>query len=1017
MAYQSAFVWESSDHLSKNNIYHLLGRALLLGLFLMGLTTVKASAQYRFEHFTTGNGLPQNTVSAITQTRDGYLWFATFDGLVRYDGLRFITLDKGNSPGISSNQFLSLFEDRRGTLWAGTTDSGLVGYRNGVFTSLTPAQGLPGKYVGRMQRSEDGLPILFFDTGDFNYLRWSNDGTPTSANIYLWATEQSFVPINERPVNEFTDRSNTRWVIEPGKLIRVKGGQQTSFPVNLTLDEFFRFRYEDRAGNMWFASRDNHVYVVTGDTLNHYTQLDGLPSFSTVKFAGEDPEGNVWLYSQRRVLRYRNGAFTIYTEKDGINSQNIKAAFCDRDGTIWVGTNENGLYRLTRQFLTTYAQADGLLGNIVYPIIEDHTDAIWIGGGGGVTRFVDGKFTGYLLGQPRKNQYKIVATAPPEKIPGDGAQSFCEDREGGLWIGIEKGVLLMKNGRLTDRSELTQETAPEAICQDRAGNLWFGTPKGLFKVQGGKSVLYTTREGLPSNGITVIYEDHQGTLWIGTRGGLARTEGDHFIAFTTPDGLAGNRIRSLYEDRDGALWVGTFDSGLSRLKDGRFTVYTVQTGLFNNGVFQILEDRRDNFWISCNRGVYRVSRQQLNDFAEGRIPAIHCVAYGTQEGMLSVECNGERQPAGIKARDGKLWFPNQKGVVVIDPEAVPHDLPPPVTAIESVMIDRKGASFTDGITLEPDQANLEIHYTAPCSVKSDYVQFKFKLAGLDEKWTEAETQRSVFYPHLPPGYYTFEVIAASLDGVWNETGATLQIHMKPHFYQTKWFYAVCVLGFLLLGASIYGLRVRQLKAIGQKLTALVAERTAALVERTEQLEVANEKLNQLATLDGLTNIANRRRFTEFLEQEWHRAGRSQSPISLLLMDVDFFKLYNDTYGHQGGDDCLKQVATVLRDTIKRATDLAARYGGEEFAVILSETEAEGALAVGETIRAQIEALQIPHRSSKVNSVVTISLGVATVIPTPGAAADELVACADQALYRAKEHGRNRCFAQVEAVVC
>jgi diguanylate cyclase (GGDEF)-like protein len=1018
MAYRSAFVGESLGHLlSIKKVYRLFGGALLLGLLLSGSTTAKALSQYRFDHYTTGNGLPQNTISAITQTRDGFLWFATYDGLVRYDGMRFTILNKGNSQGISSNQFLSLFEDDQGILWAGMADSGLVGYRNGIFTSITPAQGLPGKYVGRMQRSEDGLPILFFDTGDHNYLRWTRDQRPTSANIFLWTAEHSFVPIDERPVSEFIDRSKARWVIEPGRLIRFKDGQQTSFPVKLTLDEFFRFRYEDRAGNMWFASRDNQVYLIAGDTLKHYTQLDGLPSYSTIKFAGEDPEGNVWLYSQRRIMRYRNGNFTIYTEKDGINSRDIRAAFCDRDGTIWVGTNEDGLYRLTRQFLTTYSQADGLLGNIVYPIIEDRTGAIWVGGGGGMSRFADGKFTGYLFDQSRKTQYKIVTAAPSEKFPGSGAQSFCEDREGGLWIGIDKGVLLMKDGRLSDRSELIQAAAPDAIFEDRTGNLWFGTTKGLFKVRGEKSTLYTTNEGLPNDGVTVIYEDRQGTIWVGTRGGLAHSVGDRFTPLTSEDGLAGNRIRSLYEDRDGALWIGTFDSGLSRLKDGRFTTYTVQTGLFNNGVFQILEDGRDNFWISCNSGIYRVSRRQLNDYAEGRISTIHCVAYGAQEGMLSIECNGERQPAGIKARDGKLWFPNQKGVVVIDPEAAAHDLPPPLAAIGMVMIDRKGANFKDGVTLEPGQGNLEIQFTAPCSVKSEYVQFKFRLAGLDEEWTEAGTQRSVFYPRLPPGHYAFQVIAASLDGVWHETGATLQIDMKPYFYQTKWFYTACGLGFLMLAATIYGLRVQQLKATGRRLTQLVTERTADLVERTEQLEVANEKLNQLATLDGLTDIANRRRFNNVLEQEWQRAQRVQAPISLLLMDVDYFKLYNDTYGHQGGDDCLKQVAGVLRETIKRPSDLAARYGGEEFAVILSETATQGALLVGETIRMQIEALQIPHRSSKVNSVVTISLGVATLIPSPIVTADELVAAADQALYRAKEQGRNRCVAQVEVLAC
>jgi diguanylate cyclase (GGDEF)-like protein len=293
---------------------------------------------------------------------------------------------------------------------------------------------------------------------------------------------------------------------------------------------------------------------------------------------------------------------------------------------------------------------------------------------------------------------------------------------------------------------------------------------------------------------------------------------------------------------------------------------------------------------------------------------------------------------------------------------------------------------------------------------------RVRLAGLDDEWAEADTQRSVFYPHLPPGHYTFQVIAANSDGLWNETGATLDVYMKPHFYQTKWFFALWVMAAVCMAASIYGLRVRHLKANQKRLTKLVAERTSALVERTEQLEVANDRLNQLATLDGLTNIANRRRFTEFLQQEWNRARRSQITLSLLLMDVDYFKLYNDTYGHQGGDECLQQVAAVLDQTIKRAADLAARYGGEEFAVILSDTDRDGAFRVAETIRAQIAALKIPHSGSKVNDWVTVSVGVASLIPGRHNQPEELIAIADRALYQAKENGRNCCRAEVEVLV-
>ena len=992
----------------------LRGAALFFPLLFCHFTTGEIRAQYRLDHYTTSNGLPQNTVSAITQTRDGYLWFATYDGLVRYDGVNFTIFDKGKAAGLESHQFLALCEDSRGTLWAGTSDGGLIRYRDGTFTSFTTEQGLPENYVGRIQRTETDRLLIFVGDGFKNYLKWTQGNSLLAVNIFLCNEDVSLAPVEPRSLNEYVDRSNRRWVLEPGKLIRFKGDQQTVFPVRLTPDEFLRFRYEDRAGNLWFGTNENEVYQITGDSLKHYLQLDGLPSLTRIKIAGEDSEGNLWFFSERRVMRYRNGQFTLLTEKDGLASNSIRSVFCDREGAIWVGTNGQGLYRLTRQFLTAYSESDGLLNNIIYPIYEDRAGNIWTGSGDGLTRFTDGRFTAYPLASVTKGSLsKVFIASLAKKHPRITARSLCEDREGRLWIGTGTGVLAFKDGLVADHSKMINRLSAEAIFQDRAGNLWVGTQKGLFKERAGTVTVYTTKEGLPSDQVTVIYEDQQGNLWVGTRGGLARLEGNRFASFTTRDGLSGDRIRSLYQDSDGVLWIGTFDSGLSRFKAGRFTNYTTRTGLFNNGVFQILEDRHGNFWISSNRGIYRVSRKQLNDYADGKVAVISCVAYGIKDGMLSVECNGGQQPAGIKAQDGKFWFPNQNGVVIIDPDVVPHNLQPPLAIIELVKVDRADVSFKNLVQLEPGQTDLEINYTAPSSIKAEYTQFKYKLAGLDDEWTDAGTRRTVHYSHLPPGRYTFQVIAANSDGVWNDTGATLEVYMKPYFYQTRSFIVLCAIAMISLAGSLYAWRVHQLKANEKRLTRLVFERTTELSERTEQLEIANSKLEKLATLDGLTNMANRRRFTEFLAQEWQRSRRTQTPLSLLMMDVDYFKFYNDTYGHQGGDECLQQVAAVLRETAHRSTDLAARYGGEEFVVVLTDTDKEGALVVAETIRAQVEALKILHNASKVNPYVTLSIGVATIIPDRKTDTNDLIAAADHSLYRAKENGRNRCWTEVE----
>jgi signal transduction histidine kinase len=272
-------------------------------------------------------------------------------------------------------------------------------------------------------------------------------------------------------------------------------------------------------------------------------------------------------------------------------------------------------------------------------------------------------------------------------------------------------------------------------------------------------------------------------------------------------------VRSLYEDAEGTLWVGTYDGGLSRLKAGRLTTYRVAQGLFNSGVFQILEDGRGNFWISCNRGIYRVGRQQLNDFADGRSASVTCIAYGKLDGMLNTECNGGRQPAGVRARDGKLWFPTQGGVVVIDPAAVPFNAQPPPVLIESVSLDGTAIGFRAGVRVEPGQSSLLINYTGLSYVKPEQVRFKYRLFGQDNDWIDAGTRRVVNYSHLSPGSYTFQVVAANSDGVWNNAGASLRIAVLPPFYRTWWFLSLTLLAVTGLAALAHQIRVRQLKRL------------------------------------------------------------------------------------------------------------------------------------------------------------------------------------------------------------
>jgi signal transduction histidine kinase len=309
--------------------------------------------------------------------------------------------------------------------------------------------------------------------------------------------------------------------------------------------------------------------------------------------------------------------------------------------------------------------------------------------------------------------------------------------------------------------------------------------------------VWTTKDGLAGDEVKVIIEGATGDLWIGCYGGLSRFKDGRLTTWTERDGLASNAVRALYEDGDGSLWVGAYDGGLTRFKDDRFTRYTTKEGLFNDGAFQILEDARGNFWISCNRGVYRVSKHELNDFAAGRLSSITSVAYGRSDGMPNPECNGGRWPAGVKTRDGKLWFPTQDGVAVIDPEAIPRNDRPPPVVIESFLLDRAPVaplSPDRPVRIAPGWKNFEIEYTALSFINSERIRFKYKLEGLDQDWTDAGTRRAAHYSYVPPGDYVFRVIAANSDGVWNTEGQGLRVIILPPVYRTWWFVTLAAIG-------------------------------------------------------------------------------------------------------------------------------------------------------------------------------------------------------------------------------
>lgn len=774
---------------------------MLLVLFL-SMTNILAE-EYGFDTWTTANGLPQNTVTGVAQTPDGYLWLATFDGLARFDGVRFTIFDKGNTKGIVNNRFSGLFVDKEGAVWAATENGVITVYRNGAFTSYQP----PENFSSSITIVSDVAGNAVIETVDG----------------YFYLRDGKFIPTadqKEKNVRQiYYGKSAAKWTFEQNGVSRQKDGQTTNYPLDLPSDYLnlavSSLAYEDKHGALWIRFKDKLCRLADAQ-ISTFTR-DEIPALKELSLQTilDDAEGSVWFVFgaanpnaqlDGQLVKFKDGQFTSY--KFG-KSVPAGIGITDREGNFWLATT-TGLRRLRRQLITSLSVKDGLNRNEVYPLLETSKGDILIGTVQGVNRYADGKITD--LGLKYTEAFPLYM------------RGLWEDSQARVWLGYQGEGGFGRFEKPSSVKRIGQNNTPNGatdFASDREGNIWIATEEGLYKYKDDQEIAhYTTKDGLQNDKIITIHFDRNRNLWLGTFDGLSQFKDGKFINFGEVENSPKGFVRAIYEDADGTLWFGTYGDGLVRLRDGKFFNYRVEHGLFNNGVFAILEDNRGNFWMSSNRGIHRVGKQDLNDFADGKIPKLNSVSYDEKDGMLNAECNGGRIPAAIKTKDGKLWFATMGGVAIIDPEAEKVNPYPPPVVIENISIDRKSVDLTTSqIELKPGQSNIAIEYTGLSLTKSDQIKFRYKLEGLEENWVEAGTKRTVDYSYLPAGSYTFRVIAANANGIWNNEGAAVKIIVRPFFYQTWWFRVLATLVVALIVWLIYHNRVSHLREIAETKTA------------------------------------------------------------------------------------------------------------------------------------------------------------------------------------------------------
>lgn len=755
---------------------------------------------YTSRHWQTGEDPSRNAIQAIAQTPDGFLWLGTQDGIARFDGDQFDFFPIPGEKNPQRQRVNALYADADGSLWV-ATPQGIFHFQHGAWTSCDRPQG-GDEVILCITRTRDHVLWVGTRAG----LWFQKDGKfilagDTNAPV---TNVQRFPAIHA--VRSMLEETNGDLLVPvPDKLLSIHHGLvATNYDLSPFQPDLMRSMCRGRDGAIWIGAASGLIRF-KDNQFAQFTKADGLPDNSGLTAVHEDRRGNLWVGTFGGLCRFANGKFHIERTAEGEPYDQIICFFEDRENNFWVGAKD-GLHQLRAQQFSTVTMRNGLAHNNVISVFEDNEEAMWIGTwGGGLHRVKDGKIT-------------LYSTANTPGMKKDWVLGICGASEGGIWFGedYDGGLYHFKDGRLKRfGSEIgIVRNAIRTVLEVRDGRVFFGMATGGLNVLSGGRLAshYDSQTGLPINAVRAILQTHDGQIWVGTEAGLCQWMEGKFRTLTTRDGLSDNTIYALLADKE-QIWIGT-TRGLNRFRDGKFTAYTTAQGLSDDLVLEMVEDDFANLWMCCRRGVFRVSKSDLDAFDAGRLKKIPSVLFGKADGMNSQVCVSVAKPSAYKTKDGRLWFATTKGLAVTDPKLKieKNEKPPPVV-IEQLIVDKEKfevqqtadsstANFKlQTLNLPPGRGELEVHYAALSYTAPEKNRFKYKLEGIDTDWVDAGARRTAFYNNLPPGRYTFRVIGSNNDGVWNKEGASFALIFQPHFWQTLWFKMLCAVAGMSLAAA------------------------------------------------------------------------------------------------------------------------------------------------------------------------------------------------------------------------
>ncbi|MCD4748244.1 MAG: diguanylate cyclase [Thermoanaerobaculales bacterium] len=943
-------------------------------LFFLLFPTVLSAQTLHVRNYSTDDGLPSSQVWCILQDSQGYIWFGTSNGLARYDGRKMTAF--GASDGLVSNVVLAMVEDA-GKFWI-ATDNGISCYHNGAFESFSRFDGKElgivwsvarfGGYIWYGMKSRGLLRVdpRKDDNGHYPMEIIVPDDLKPDNSIFSFASAEDGLWIATAGGQLYRYDGNR--FLECAKVFGLEGmiltnvlrtgdstlwvgtskhgvfrcslsaleGKNRSAPAERYFPSSYIYSSAQAGNEMLFGSRYGGLASLEHEQQHQVTVKNGLCNNQIYSIL-VDREGSIWLGTNQGVTKILSTKFHGYLKGEVITS------ICEYRNALWFGTFEHGLIRLKDGEITRFTKKDGLRCDQQIFALVVFQGAMWIGGMDGLSSYDGAVFHAHTGKAPSTAPKGILSLHPV----GD-----C------LWIGTANWAWMYRKAASKDQFAMLSDTNKsgstyfQAVAEDQEHRIWFGSPSGAYlydpKHPQGRMQKVGAGDGLPAGSVNCIFRDSEGTLWLGAQTSLIRyqpREKEKFRVFSLPTTEGGSNSSDI-------------------------------------NVFSIIQSN-GTYWLATNMGMLEFDGEKV------------IKKYTKQDGLIG----NETTSASSLYRDsrGHIWFATYSGVTEYLPENdIPNTVPPPVV-IEKAFFDN--APITEGHSFTYRHGTLRFAFTGLSFKDEKDVRYKYKLVGYDKDWSEITEKREVRYTNLDNGRYVFKVTARNADGYWSATPATVAFEILPPLWKKWWFLLLAVAAAGLLIRAGFTLRLKGIEREKRRLEKLVAAKTKLLTVQ--------------AITDGLTGAYNRSWFMKKLRQEIVSMLRRKTPdcLSLIILDIDQFKHFNDTYGHLVGDHALTVLVETLRGCV-RENDTLARYGGDEFAIILPSTGAEGAQVVAEKMRETIECYNFTYKGHRLKIAISVGAGVwcysgklqRDIVQE---LTEKLVTEADTAMYEAKNEGGNR----------